>query len=977
MKKEDEKKTAADVAANGEEGLVQSNNKKDCEYIKLSTDVNEFKRFHELLMQEAPEGYRPHYLHCLANMKDPDKNFGKWQPRIVSFETACDWMKKGGNIGIAGMRDDPLINIDIDDENTTDYKTLKTTLTCRSASRKGVHLFYFEENPGEIENVKGKSAAGEIRARNQYVIAPGSFVVYSAEKAEAKKIDRLDKSVGTNTIEVAIPTAKITVDELPPVFKAAMEKEKKDEEEAKERADKRVIHKNIDLDGAKKSAFFSLTIADLGIVDCSLGPSERFPSPFHGSTSGTNTSISADKELIFCWPCGVTLNAQQACATLGGAGTDEEMGSNFKSKLSSYTGNDNALFLAWKYAKENSLIPKSDKIPRRAMRSIAIAEKFCETVDIDEDGKLPDNAYNNVLDYLQDEKIKSGRKKIPKPSKRELMVKDTKEILEVLHERYEFVAAEDTHALYYYKDGVYEDAEILIRKEVERLFNDKNSTYFTNEITNHLLRETYMPREAFNTDLSRIPLNNGLFNLETFELEPFDKSMIYTFRIPITYNAEAKCPNLEAWIREIVEDDSVNLLQEYCGYGFEPRLPLHKTLWLHGTGRNGKGAFMRLYLKAIGKQNRSSLPLEQMTAKFRFSLIRLFNKFVNVSSEPQSNYVYRTETFKKITGGDEIEAEIKSITKTISFTSFAKMFVMGNKYPMIDDDTVGFWERMEIVKFPNDYSDSFTPDIEDRKIEKDGGEEIALAGFFNWCMKGLKRLKTNNYKLSASKSSVETRQEFQKVSNSIRAFIVDNIILKPSAKTVAQPDLWSKYIEYCDDYGLEVQPKGTFTGKIGELRGVLLKPVKIDKHTKKIWIGLGYNEAKTEGENEDDEKGDKEESGQSDLIKKDEGETGEKEEEKDKKVTKVNEVDESNLPRTRTNIIIDDKDIKNNGVYRGEIEKGNFDNLCNPEEKPTKNVNIDLVCECGGTFENKESLNEHRKNCEAFHKKQTKEARKK
>ena len=135
---------------------------------------------------------------------------------------------------------------------------------------------------------------------------------------------------------------------------------------------------------------------------------------------------------------------------------------------------------------------------------------------------------------------------------------------------------------------------------------------------------------------------------------------------------------------------------------------------------------------------------------------------------------------------------------------------MGNKYPNIEDNTIGFWERMEIVGFPNDYSENFITDIEDKKIEEDGGEEQALAGFFNWCMEGLKRLKRNNYNLTKSNSSEETRLEFEKVSNSVRAFITECIILKPSER-YTQPALWNEYKEYCDKFGLQIQQKSIFT----------------------------------------------------------------------------------------------------------------------------------------------------------------------
>ncbi|MCK4499192.1 hypothetical protein KAU11_01700, partial [Candidatus Babeliales bacterium] len=444
----------------------------------------------------------------------------------------------------------------------------------------------------------------------------------------------------------------------------------------------------------------------------------------------------------------------------------------------------------------------------------------------------------NITEALILEKKKKS-KTSKKALLREQQISDTAEIMEVLKQRYNFITANDTKTIYYYKDGIFEEATTLIEAEAEAHFNDTNSTYFTNEIINHLRRETYTNRDVFNADKTRIPLKNGLFNLKTFEIEPFDENKIFTFRVPIVYDVNAGCPNIKAWIKEIVNPDSLNLLQEFCGYGFEPRLPLHKTLWLHGSGRNGKGAFMRLYKKAIGRQNGSTIPLEQMSAKFRFVLIRLLDKLVNVCSEPQSNYVFQTETFKKITGGDEIEGEIKGLQKTVSFTSFAKLFIMGNKYPNIDDNTIGFWERMEIVGFPNDYSENFIPDIEDKKISADGGEEQALAGFFNWCMVGLKRLKEKNYKLSQSKSSEETRLEFEKVSNSIRAFITECVKLKPSEK-YPKPALWNDYKDYCDRFDLQIQQKSIFTNRIGELRGVTLKPAKKDGKTQKFWFGLTF-----------------------------------------------------------------------------------------------------------------------------------------
>lgn len=396
----DKEKMPPNATTSGEAETKTLDIKKAYIHINLSTDVDEFKRFHELLMQEAPEGYRPHFVRCLKNDKKPDIRMGGWRKTQVSFEEACEWLKTNGNIGIAALDDDLLVNIDIDDENITDYKALKPTLTCRSGSRKGVHLFYFEETPGAIPNVP-ETNAGEIRANNQYVLAPGSFVPREGG-------ENVDNNLGKDTIENAIPPAKIILSEVPPVFLDVLKKQEEDRKKAEERAEKRTIPENIDLDGGKKSAFFSLTISDLGIVNCGLGPSERFPSPFHGSTTGTNTSISEDKALIHCWSHEVSLNAQQACAVLGGAGTDEEMGTKHKSKLSGYTNNGAALFIAWKYAKEQGRIPKDDHIPTRALIHIAVREKFCKEKSIKDGWEIPAKAFKKTLAYLEDAGVNHG-----------------------------------------------------------------------------------------------------------------------------------------------------------------------------------------------------------------------------------------------------------------------------------------------------------------------------------------------------------------------------------------------------------------------------------------------------------------------------------------------------------------------------------------------------------------------------------------
>jgi len=62
------------------------------------------------------------------------------------------------------------------------------------------------------------------------------------------------------------------------------------------------------------------------------------------------------------------------------------------------TGDNGAVFHAWKYAKEKGYIPKNDPIPVRAMNYIAVKHGICEPV---EGEMLPRWAYNRVIDIVE------------------------------------------------------------------------------------------------------------------------------------------------------------------------------------------------------------------------------------------------------------------------------------------------------------------------------------------------------------------------------------------------------------------------------------------------------------------------------------------------------------------------------------------------------------------------------------------------
>lgn len=353
--------------------------------------IEEFELFIDFLLADAPKSYVPWLFRCQPQGKPPALEFGSWKDKKnrLTVAEAVEWMKHGGNIGIAAMPDDPLINIDIDDENITKKDELKPTLMARTRSRRGLHAWYFSND--DIPNIPTDNA-GEIRAKAQYVIAPGSYV--KTDPSEVPLTER--ENAGYYTLLEKKPVAWITYAELPEIFRKIYEKTK--QQEARQPTE---FNPKIAL--GRHSALFDITARDVVLREGGdTNPSKRWGALFHDSTTDANMSLST-KGLLHCWRHNVSHNGLQALVVLSGYMTCQEAGSPHKGSgagPSLVNGDDGAIFYAWKYAKEHGYIPIDDPIPIRAMNYIAKKHG----VYVPKNGEmLPKWAYNRVLKIVEEE----------------------------------------------------------------------------------------------------------------------------------------------------------------------------------------------------------------------------------------------------------------------------------------------------------------------------------------------------------------------------------------------------------------------------------------------------------------------------------------------------------------------------------------------------------------------------------------------
>ena len=355
------------------------------------TNPNEFEEFNRLLTAGRPK-YTPWYFLLGMRDKDPVRTKRGWKhpDSRLSPKKALEMVKHGQNIGIAGTDKDMLVIIDVDDETNIPDDEIKPTLSTRSRSRTGTHHFYFAANDDAKLNIPTEEY-GEVRSRWQYVVCPGSYVACS-EKEIAAMPKEQRKYIGQYTIERAIIARSIKFDEFPSVFKQHMADKKA---QGERKPDMRTL---VNTSG-NKSALFDLLITD---VLGSCPTNERFPSLFHGSKTGSNTSISDNQ--VHCFRHGCSLTPLRALAVLSGLYTCMEAGLSHKHANAGNSEVDlndgKTLFTIWKYAKENNMIPKTDQIPTAALTWYAITTGICTIADLIDGWKLPIESYGKAKDTL-------------------------------------------------------------------------------------------------------------------------------------------------------------------------------------------------------------------------------------------------------------------------------------------------------------------------------------------------------------------------------------------------------------------------------------------------------------------------------------------------------------------------------------------------------------------------------------------------
>lgn len=375
--------------------------------------------------------------------------------------------------------------------------------------------------------------------------------------------------------------------------------------------------------------------------------------------------------------------------------------------------------------------------------------------------------------------------------------------------------------LHIYTDGVYSDEERLIHSAMIKHIPTITKSQRTETLS-------YIEAQAKEVSVSKpnkIPVANGLYNIETGELEDFTPSYISKNKIATAYNPAAQSNMMDQFIDDLAcGDTSIKaVIEEMVGISLHRLADYDAFFILVGDGSNGKSTLLELMKNMLGEKNVSSVELKDLEKTFKTA--ELFGKLVNIGDDISSNDIKNSSFIKKLASGNQINVEKKG-KNPFEMKSYAKMIFSSNATPVIHDTSHGLNRRLLLIPLNNKFPNNL--EYKNRIMVTESYEYLLKVG-----IEGLKRVLTNNGMFTSSKAIEKAGNDYQKLNNPVLAYLeeVDHseeILNEPTEDVFLRFQTWCSINKY--EYNFQ-QLK--FTAEVKKITGYETTQVRIPKENMK------------------------------------------------------------------------------------------------------------------------------------------------
>jgi putative DNA primase/helicase len=278
----------------------------------------------------------------------------------------------------------------------------------------------------------------------------------------------------------------------------------------------------------------------------------------------------------------------------------------------------------------------------------------------------------------------------------------------------------------------------------------------------------------FDTDPMLIGLQNGIFNLDRWELEPPTPERKVLMRANVAYDPDADCPGFRKFLKRIQPDREIRaFLRVWHGYGLTGLTREHVFVYYYGDGNNGKGTFIESIAWVFGDYARK-IPTEMLMTQQRNSqgpspdiMLLKGARFVWANETEEGKRIDEARV-KDMTGGDTLTGRVPHAKAFVQFQPTPKLNISGNYKAEIRDNSHGMWRRMVLVLF------DVTIPKADLNLSLGDTLKAEASGIFNWCLQGLRDYKTNG--LTVPKAIQAATAAYREEQDLIGEWLRDNCV---------------------------------------------------------------------------------------------------------------------------------------------------------------------------------------------------------
>ena len=330
-----------------------------------------------------------------------------------------------------------------------------------------------------------------------------------------------------------------------------------------------------------------------------------------------------------------------------------------------------------------------------------------------------------------------------------------------------------------------------------------------NSITSMLEDDLFVPDRTINEQIEEvkqyIPLQNGLFNIESGELEEHRHDLYITAQLDFNYDPAATCPVWHKYISSSLvipgtttpDTEMIALLQEAMAYSLTARTEQKASFWLVGVPDGGKSTLIG-FLRRLGGDLHGTIDLNLLGSN-NFMVSRIVGKRIVTFTEAESNAVLPDSLYKALAGGDdEIFADVKN-RPGISFVPTAKFWWGMNNAPRTTDRSGATFNRL----YPIIFNRTILQGERIRNLPALLAKE--KSGVFNWLLDGLERL-TRQGKFTACTESARWKEAYILENDTEASFIQEWAELGNDYSVTGQY-LYDQYSEWCNRNGF--RPKNS------------------------------------------------------------------------------------------------------------------------------------------------------------------------